>query len=52
MESLPEYLADSKRSDIDHINRALGNLGLYDASQDTYPTTDHDDESWFIRGLE
>ena len=38
--------------DIEITARLLGALGLYDAANDFYPTTHHDDESWCIRGRE
>lgn len=30
----------------EETNRLLGQLGLYNASQDEYATTEHNDERW------
>lgn len=33
----------------EYLTRMLGSLGLYDASQDTFSTTEHpEDEKWIV----
>lgn len=35
----------------EELNRILGAYGLYNASQDIYPTIEHpEDDKWIIRG--
>lgn len=42
-----EILANSYEDSV----RILGCLGLYDASQDVYPTIEHpEDDQWIIKG--
>lgn len=48
MESLPEHERIINNEEREALNRALGALGLYDASQDEYDNPEHpEDERWF-----
>lgn len=51
MEQLPEFERLINDEEREELNRALGALGLYDASQDTYETSEHpEDDKWIIKG--
>lgn len=51
MEQLPEFERIITPEEREYLDRMLGSLGLYDASQDQYDVTEHpEDEQWFPRG--
>lgn len=52
MEQLPDFERKISNEERERLNRALGDLGLYDASQDHYDVDEHpEDEQWFPRSI-
>lgn len=43
-----EQVKTTREVSLEMAQQVLHSLGLYDASNDFYPSTDHDDESWAI----